>query len=1067
MLAIHKHVLGTRSKSEVDAYIRNQRLDAVKPSKKTVLQVKYGNVCIIDIKQKAEEMMRGLSDDASKIDAFQRILSAKYVITKPTATTDGVVSFSKTTKRDVLRDIGKDIDGSKVTFELQVRHIYEVQDRNVAVVVAHTADKGTYDVYIDSASEDALRAFQTRQSSSKSSTKSITKPSSLSSSSTKAAQTWVLPNRSGFVSWAYKKFHPDVYANGVGHREGQMNLFPHQKIIRDFMHFESPYRGVLLYHGLGVGKTCASIAAAEGFIQQHKKVYVMVPASLAQNYKNEIMRCASIGNPKTKLWNITSVPTEKSHPQVQRIMDVYGIPYETIKKHHRKLWLPFITDGVTFSRRNVSWNSLGEKERSELMDYMQDYIDAKYTFISYNGITSKGVDALGTDPFSDSFVVMDEAHNFISRVANGGKVARRLFRMLMDSKGSKLALLSGTPVINHPFELSLLLNLVRGGIKVYRYGIKDQAKVADLEAALQNDDVLKYVDFISIASDKKHIEMQLLPTHFVRGDGIAIKSEPWSIDESGIEALIRKALQRVVRVQKPHIRETFALPDVKENFQKMFLDESDPDNPIVKNMDVFMRRILGMVSYYKTAGEEYFPTVLPRVLEKVPMTNYQFAQYVDVRDEERRMETRAKRQNAMAAGLFAKKGTVYRAFSRMACNFVFPEYIERPFPGNIRKQLVKEIAQDTEDLNPEEQQEMEEEDVDKKVQKEYDTKLKAALDALTRTPEGKSSPPLQLQNIHDMYSPKFAKIAKDIIESPGSCLLYSQFRTVEGLGIMRLVLQEAGFIEVDVEKHGGSWRIVNAEAVFDPKYNGKRYVVFHEDREKTNVLIKLFNGAFADIPMEIPAEYPNNLYGQFIRVLMISQSGAEGISLRNVRRVLITEPFWNKVRIDQVIGRAVRTGSHLDLPEKERNVQVFMYTSTFTEKQLEDNFTLKRLDNSQTSDEHILEIADHKSRIIDQFLTMMKQAALDCAANARQNSLFKSNNIQCYAFPVNMDEGAFSYLPDMEDEKNHIGKAKFERKRNVTGRVVNKNGKKYVVIDGLHGLYDYNAYKDAGILVAS
>ena len=48
----------------------------------------------------------------------------------------------------------------------------------------------------------------------------------------------------------------------------------------------------------------------------------------------------------------------------------------------------------------------------------------------------------------------------------------------------------------------------------------------------------------------------------------------------------------------------------------------------------------------------------------------------------------------------------------------------------------------------------------------------------------------------------------------------------------------------------------------------------------------------------------NNLYGEIIKVLMITASGAEGISLRNVRYVHITEPYWHPVRMQQVIGRA-------------------------------------------------------------------------------------------------------------------------------------------------------------------
>ena len=39
------------------------------------------------------------------------------------------------------------------------------------------------------------------------------------------------------------------------------------------------------------------------------------------------------------------------------------------------------------------------------------------------------------------------------------------------------------------------------------------------------------------------------------------------------------------------------------------------------------------------------------------------------------------------------------------------------------------------------------------------------------------------------------------------------------------------------------------------------------------------------------------------------------------------EPFWNYIRVDQVLGRAARMESHIDLPEDERNVEQFLYLS--------------------------------------------------------------------------------------------------------------------------------------------
>ena len=56
------------------------------------------------------------------------------------------------------------------------------------------------------------------------------------------------------------------------------------------MNLYTPYRGLLLYHGLGSGKTCTSIAIAEG-MKDSKRIVIMTPASLRANYIEELKKC--------------------------------------------------------------------------------------------------------------------------------------------------------------------------------------------------------------------------------------------------------------------------------------------------------------------------------------------------------------------------------------------------------------------------------------------------------------------------------------------------------------------------------------------------------------------------------------------------------------------------------------------------------------------------------------------------------------------------------------------------------------------------------------------------------
>jgi len=68
------------------------------------------------------------------------------------------------------------------------------------------------------------------------------------------------------------------------------------------------------------------------------------------------------------------------------------------------------------------------------------------------------------------------------------------------------------------------------------------------------------------------------------------------------------------------------------------------------------------------------------------------------------------------------------------------------------------------------------------VADEYNHQMKIMMDKLLK------SDALDLLNLKKHYSPKFAQIVEDVEASPGSVLIYSSFRTLEGLGILSEVL---------------------------------------------------------------------------------------------------------------------------------------------------------------------------------------------------------------------------------------------------------------------------------------
>lgn len=69
--------------------------------------------------------------------------------------------------------------------------------------------------------------------------------------------------------------------------------------------------------------------------------------------------------------------------------------------------------------------------------------------------------------------------------------------------------------------------------------------------------------------------------------------------------------------------------------------------------------------------------------------------------------------------------------------------------------------------------------------------------------------------------------------------------------------------------------------------------------------------------------HPLNKHGEYIKILIVSDVGSESLTLKCVRQVYVLTPFWNTSKITQVVARAVRIRSHIDLPPSQRYVRVF------------------------------------------------------------------------------------------------------------------------------------------------
>jgi hypothetical protein len=866
---------------------------------------------------------------------------------------------------------------------------------------------------------------------------------------------WMLPNRIGYGEKIFKNFPPENYQQKKEMececKEGvcdiadkSISLFPQQRLIKDYIQVDSPYRGAFLYHELGSGKSGASIAAAEGYINK-KSMFVLSPASLAVNYENEILKISSIGLNLKKDWFLVKV--SKTNQEAMKILlEKYAIDKSIIKKDGL-VWIPLYDDDIP--NATIMKDKPIAEDKPEINQMISHIIRNRYTFISYNGLTANLIKSLGTSPFDNSFVIIDEVHNFASRIVNGSKLARDIYIRLMNAKDCRIILLSGTPIINNPYEISTIVNLIRGYMNIYEISFTKMTEEMFVKQ-LEKDGLIDIIDEFGIDQENSKILLSLLPRGYKRDKTTNyINKRIWGFDEESAITQITKSL----KVNPKTITNIYsALPNTREEFNDTFMDYTDEENPKTKNEDLFMRRVLGTLSYYSISGSELFPKRLEDVTRYLYMTDTQFKKYTDVRAIERKMDNAQKGKG----GVFDDKSSVYRAFSRMVCNFAFPEDIERVYPNDVKRAIKKEIDEDENSNNSVDSDIIIKEEP--KAFEVYETKLKLAIQKLL------DNRYLTYENTKKEFSPKFSAILDDMNITEGSCLVYSQFRSVEGLGLFTEFLNMNGFKQVDLKKVDGEYYLKDDD-VFDEIYDNKRYVIFDQDRVKTKLLMNLFNGDFNNLPNEVikalPADY-NQLHGKLVKLFCITASGAEGISLKNVRAVMIMEPYWNNIRVDQVIGRAIRSCSHETLLKKDRNVIVYRYIMRFTKTQLEKDYSIQTLDKGITTDEHILLMANKKMAIVNQFLKMLKASSFDCIINSYQNKPLE-NGYKCYSWALGVNKNDLSFTSNIKDDFKIMKHRKYQLARRNKGRVISRKGLKYVEMNGK--IYNYYSYINAGILI--
>ena len=189
----------------------------------------------------------------------------------------------------------------------------------------------------------------------------------------------------------------------------EFELQPSQQFLAQYINPKSPYKGVLVFHRIGSGKTCTAINIAEQWKHQ-RKIMVLVPASLVGNFRDEL-RSACAGNNYLK-------PNER----------------ERMKQIHP-----------------------ASDEYKEIITRSDKRIDKYYRIYSYHKFVELYQD--GEISFHNTLLIVDEIQNMVSEE---GLFYDVLYSAIHEAPAStRIVLLSATPMFDKPIEIALTMNLLR------------------------------------------------------------------------------------------------------------------------------------------------------------------------------------------------------------------------------------------------------------------------------------------------------------------------------------------------------------------------------------------------------------------------------------------------------------------------------------------------------------------------------------------------------------------------------------------------------------------------------
>jgi len=647
----------------------------------------------------------------------------------------------------------------------------------------------------------------------------------------------------------------------------EFEISPVQRFISRFLSPETPYASALLYHGVGVGKTCAAISTAEEHLRAYPKeyVYIIAPRNIQPGFRRTIFDEETLVIPKEG-YNTAKGCTGNSY-LVRTGMEL---------ERNRDLVIRRIKQSV-----NSRYKILGY---TQFYNYIQIILAKSEKIPDKDRRQQEQIRDLRNE-FDGKMIIIDEAHNLrdspgeteddnldvaggeneLSESKAGKRLTPKLMNLLRVSQGVKLVLLSGTPMYNNYNEIIFLMNLLL---------------MNDKRAEISERDI--FIPKLKLLTKKASV-----------------------FREGGKEKLgnIASAYLSFMRGENPL------------SFPVRFNPEDEDCPKLTKWPQI------------SPLGEEISTAIIPGLL-RLP-----FVPVVYEAEELRIIK-------GIADSVTERGGLGLKSLDEMiqSGNWLYPG-------TDAPETRIRDIG--------------------------FDSVFQEKKEGATSRFEAREDPSWMIKTQLKRVSPKAHFILNRIQTTKGVIFIYSRF-IKSGVLPLALTLEANGYTPY------GQDRPFFTNGILDGL--GRQCALCNK-REKTHGLDKhrftpakyvLLTGQLNLSPNNAGsikvARSEINIYGKEIKIIIGSQVASEGIDLRFIREIYVFDAWYHLNKMEQVLGRGVRTCSHSLLPPAERNCTIHLLVNSYE-------------GINETADLYMYRQGMKKAIEMGEVTRTLKEYALDCNLN--------------------------------------------------------------------------------------